>query len=106
MKPTELTEIGCLILSTLVVPTHGYEIMKHIDQALEGQISIGPATLYTTLSKLVNAQLCSYVETANKKVYTITDSGKILLEEEVKKRELTLKFMHAQLQKGREHDEN
>lgn len=102
MKTIELTEIGCLILSTLVEPTHGYEIMKSIESAFEGQLAIGPATLYTTLSKLVKADLCTFEEVANKKIYKITDGGSKLLVTEVEKRRRTLHFMTQQLEKGGE----
>jgi DNA-binding PadR family transcriptional regulator len=100
MQLVELTEIGCLILSTLIEPTHGYEIMKSIENEFNGHLSIGPATLYTTLSKMVKAELCSFEEVANKKVYLITNKGKSVLTEEVNKRQQALQFMINQLSKG------
>ncbi len=100
MKTIELTEIGCLILSTLVEPIHGYEIMKSIESEFEGKVNLGPATLYTTLSKLVKADLCSFEEVSNKKIYIITDKGKALLIEEVEKKKQALNFMLQQINKG------
>jgi len=102
VKPIELTEISCLILSTMSAPTHGYEIMKSVEADLEGRVSVGPATLYTNLSKLVDAGLCVFTEVANKKVYEITTLGKTVLDQEVEKRRRILAFMENQMEKALE----
>jgi DNA-binding PadR family transcriptional regulator len=93
MKMIELSETACLILSTLVEKTHGYEIMKSIEDQFGDDFRLGPATLYTTLSKLVKAGLCVYEEVLNKKVYSLTEKGKKVLEHEVKKRKIVLDYM-------------
>lgn len=100
MKSIELSEVGCLILGTLMQPTHGYEIMKVIESELAGKVSLGPATLYTTLSKLEKGGLCSYEEVANKKIYTITKEGIELLYEETQKKNQILNYMMKCLENG------
>lgn len=97
MTKPELTEISVLILSTLTKPIHGYEIMKQIDDALGSVLSVGPATLYTTLSKLLKAGFCQYRTEGKKKVYHLTEKGKQVLHEEYEKRVLMLDFLKKQL---------
>lgn len=93
MKTFEMTELSALILSTLTQPIHGYDIMKVIESDLGDYQSIGPATLYTTLSKLLKAKLCTYTVDGKKKVYTITPLGRDVLHREIQKHEKMVTFM-------------
>ncbi len=77
-------------------------IMKSVEAYLEGRVSVGPATLYTNLSKLVDAGLCVFTEVSNKKVYEITTLGKTVLDQEVEKRRRILAFMENQMEKALE----
>jgi DNA-binding PadR family transcriptional regulator len=36
---------------------HGYAIMQEVDESTEGQIKMGPGTLYGTVKRLLEAQL-------------------------------------------------
>ncbi len=93
MKTPELTELSTLILSTLTQPIHGYDIMKMIEADLSDFQTVGPATLYTTLSKLLKANLCTYTVDGKKKIYTITPLGRETLRKEIIKHEKMLTFM-------------
>lgn len=97
MTKPELTEISVLILSTLTKPVHGYEIMKRIDDDLGSVLSLGPATLYTTLAKLLKAGLCTCENQGKKKVYHLTAYGVQVLKEEYEKRQKMLLFIKKQL---------
>lgn len=96
MNDVQITETALLILSTMQTPIHGYEIMKRINETLNPWMSIGPATMYTTLAKLEKHKLCSILVEQNRKVYHLTSYGKQTLEEEIQRRERMLLFMRAQ----------
>jgi len=98
MNDIQLTETALLILSTMHSPIHGYDIMKRIDEALHPHMSVGPATMYTTLSKLVKSKLCTITEEQNRKMYSLTSLGEEVLEDEILRREMMLTFMNNQKQ--------
>jgi DNA-binding PadR family transcriptional regulator len=97
MAQFELTEIGLLVLSLLTTRTHGYDIMKTIENDLEGEVRIGPATLYTTLSKLVASGLCLFEQEGNKKLYRITNQGYDVLLHELQKKQLVLDYIEERV---------
>jgi DNA-binding PadR family transcriptional regulator len=100
MAQFELTEIGLLVLSLLTTRTHGYDIMKTIDNDLEGEVRIGPATLYTTLSKLVASGLCLFEQEGAKKLYRITNKGYDVLIHEFDKKRFVLDYIGERLQQN------
>ncbi len=73
----ELTDSAFYILSSVIDEKHGYIIMKTIEKFTDNEVTIGLASLYTTLKKLLAADLvelsCDTDE--NKKVYKITNKG-------------------------------
>jgi len=84
----QLTDLAYLVLVSLTTPCHGYLIMNKIEEVTEGNVSIGPASLYTTLKKLTQAKFIQLLEDdGNKKVYGLTDNGYETLKIEIKKRE-------------------
>ena len=67
---------------------HGYAIMKEVAVLSDGQVHMGPGTLYTTIQRLLDLALI--VETATSKseegrrrYYQLTGAGKTLLETEI-----------------------
>lgn len=93
----ELTDTSFYILLTLQEARHGYLIMKKIEELTSGKVSIGPASMYTTIKKLLNAGLIKqYGEGSGKrKTYIATPSGVHLLMRDIKRRESML--AHAKL---------
>jgi len=62
--------------------------MSKIEEMTEGSVSIGPASLYTTLKKLMQANFIQLLDDdGSKKVYSITNVGCEALEVEIEKRE-------------------
>ena len=53
----ELTDTAYYILLSLVDAKHGYLIMQTIEEMTEQRFSIGPASMYTTIKKLLAAEL-------------------------------------------------
>ncbi|MBU3159974.1 PadR family transcriptional regulator [Clostridium frigoris] len=76
------------ILLTLVKPMHGYGIMQESEKNSKGEMVIGPASLYTIIKKLQNADLISLVEDdeERRKTYTLTLKGKEMLKKDINRR--------------------
>lgn len=90
----ELTDSAFYILSSLIEEKHGYLIMKTIEELTNNKVIIGPASLYTTLKKLLKAELIELNITTdeNKKVYKITEVGKDMLIKEIERKKQMVKF--------------
>lgn len=57
LSPYETGELTDSIFFTLLVltePIHGYLIMQKVAEITDNKIIIGPATMYTTLGKMVS----------------------------------------------------
>jgi DNA-binding PadR family transcriptional regulator len=69
---------------------HGYSIMQETSSLSEGGFTMGPATLYSTIQRLVELDLI--VETkgdaeadSRRRYYELSETGRSLLEAEVKR---------------------
>jgi DNA-binding PadR family transcriptional regulator len=84
----ELTDTSYYILLSLIEEKHGYLIMKTIEDLTDGSFSIGPASLYTSIKKLLSAVLIELVDTENKnrKTYITTKKGIEFLKKEIQRR--------------------
>lgn len=74
----ELTDTAFYILLSLVEAKHGYLIMKSIETMTNNQFSIGPASMYTTIKKLLAAEfieLYKEEEDDKRKTYIATEKG-------------------------------
>ncbi|MBD5644000.1 PadR family transcriptional regulator [Clostridium botulinum] len=90
----ELTDSAFYILSSVIEEKHGYLIMKDIEKFTNNEVVIGPASLYTTLKKLLISGLVELTPNIheNKKVYRITDKGKEMLVQEINRKKQMIKF--------------
>ncbi|WP_027623768.1 PadR family transcriptional regulator [Clostridium lundense] len=90
----ELTDSAFYILSSVVEEKHGYLIMKIIEELTNNEVVIGPASLYTTLKKLLIAGLIELnaATDENKKVYKITSLGREMLVKEIERKKKMVKF--------------
>lgn len=83
----ELTDSIFLILLATLKPVHGYKIMKMIQEMTQGDVDIGPATMYTTLRKLSDVEWIEGIgESDSKLLYQITDEGKKILRDNFMRR--------------------
>ena len=75
LSPYETGELTDSIFFTLLVltkPIHGYMIMQKVAEITNNSVIIGPATMYTTLGKMVGAGWIEEKEVDNsKKEYPI-----------------------------------
>ncbi|WP_434282388.1 PadR family transcriptional regulator [Clostridium botulinum] len=90
----ELTDSAFYILSSVIEEKHGYLIMKDIEKFTNNEVVIGPASLYTTLKKLLKAGLVELNpnENENKKIYKITNKGREMLIKEINRKKQMIKF--------------
>ena len=74
-------------------PRHGYDIIKALEERSHGIYSPSPGVVYPTLTYLEEVGYVSATTDGNKKVYTITDSGRAHLEENRDLADSVLDFM-------------
>ena len=84
----ELTDTAYYILLSLVDARHGYLIMQTIEEMTEQELIIGPASMYTTIKKLLAAELIQLFDDHDpkRKTYIATEKGIKLLKKEVNRR--------------------
>ena len=81
-----MTETGYYILLNLIEPTYGYDITNKVKEMTDGEIVIGPGTIYGSLGKMEKDGLIKiYDERDNRKIYLITELGQEVLELEKKR---------------------
>ena len=75
-----MTETSFYILLCLREESHGYNIIRKVEELTAGEIQISPGTMYGSLSKMEKDQLICFVrEEEKRKTYCITDLGKDVL---------------------------
>ena len=86
-----LTTAGFQVLLALASGhSHGYAVMGFVDQLTDGQVRLGPGTLYRTLARLVADELVSESDTndpsaphdARRRYYELTPLGAQVVREE------------------------
>lgn len=103
LEDEQLTDANYFILLALTTPIHGYGIMQRIKEISSERIEIGPASLYTSLKKLQEAELIKLIDIQDKKVYRITEKGNSLLWKDYMRRKEIVAFSKAVLEE--EHHE-
>lgn len=87
-KSTPLTEASFYILISLKEPLHGYGVMQKVSELSHNRVQLGPGTLYGALSNLQSLELIKTVEEAGndrRKLYCMTEAGRLIAEYEVKR---------------------
>lgn len=105
----QLTDLSYLVLLTLTKPCHGYLIMSKIELLTNGEFTIGSASLYGTLKKLMESNYINLISTdEKKKIYWITQMGLETLRIESEKRrnlaDLGIKSIKAFEEENHEED--
>ena len=86
-----LTEPMFYILLCLQNEVCGIDIMAMVSVISNGRVSIGPGTLYAMLQKFEDNEIIEKTREENrKKWYLITDVGKQMIEDELKRLESML----------------
>ena len=76
-----LTDSMFYIMLALTKPRHGYAIMGFIEEKSNGIITIGPASMYTIIKKLLKADWIYLYDDSDsrRKVYLLTTEGRAVL---------------------------
>ena len=78
-----MSETMFYILLSLQEERHGYGIMQHVKELTNNRITLGAGTIYQSLSKLEgDGLILSTKEIDRKKLYIISEVGKLILKEE------------------------
>lgn len=95
-KYLPLSEATFYVLLVLTEPLHGYGIMQKVEDISEGNVVIGPGTLYGAFSTLEKQGLIIKLrEEERRKYYQLSDKGRMVLAEHV--RRLEIMFRNAQI---------
>lgn len=89
-NPPPLTPAGYQVLLALAGgKTHGYAVMRFIEDATDGSVQLGPGTLYRTIARLAADGLVEEVATgetgetdARRRNYRLTPLGRTAAERE------------------------
>jgi DNA-binding PadR family transcriptional regulator len=83
-KYLPMTETAYYVLISLNKPNHGYGIMQHVEELTNGRIKLGAGTMYGSLSRMEKEGLITSVaEKDRKKIYELSEKGKIVLKLEL-----------------------
>ncbi len=76
-----------VLLAVLGGAQHGYAIMREVEALSEGQVRIGPGTLYTAIKRLADARLIEECEpeTERRRCYRLTRKGRQVAAEETQR---------------------
>lgn len=91
-------------MAALTKPRHGYAIMNLIEETTKGIITIGPASMYTIIKKLLKEEWIYLYDASDsrRKTYLLTEKGREVLEEDLKLRKLMVQLVENGLKEGKE----
>jgi DNA-binding PadR family transcriptional regulator len=94
-----------ILLALSSGPMHGYAIMLETTRLSDGSFRMGPATLYSTIQRLVALRLIGETagdceEDSRRRYYELTDIGRQLLEVEVQRMNAAVRKANARLTKS------
>ena len=96
------SEASFYMLAALTEPSHGYAIMQKVETMSGGSVTIGPGTMYGAFTTLEKQKLITKVaEEERRKIYALTDLGRQVLAEQVRRLEIMVQSAHAALKMGR-----
>ena len=99
-----MTETSFYILFSLQEEMHGYSIGTYVERITGGEVSISPGTVYGSLSKMEKDGLIDFIkEEEKRKIYKISDLGRIILDKEIKRIERLYKNSKGVDLSGKDH---
>src|SRR4051812_40856898 len=92
-----------ILLALADAERHGYAIMEHVAQGTDGQIKMGPGTLYGTLKRLLGGALIEEsadrpdpkMDDERRRYYRLTDFGRRVMEAEARRYAHLVKLARA-----------
>ena len=103
----ELSDSMVLILACTAEPAHGYLIMRELRERSNGEVEIGPATMYRVLKGMKEAGWVEELASGGTRVaYRATEAGLRVLEDDLARRRGILGLAERCLgRKGGDRDE-
>lgn len=89
-----LTETTFFIMLAFSKPNHGYGVMQEIREQTGGRVALGLGTLYGAINSLEKKKWIQkvYVSKEGKKVFELTEEGKMRVQAEKKRLEEALQI--------------
>ncbi|ELX11530.1 transcriptional regulator PadR family [Janthinobacterium sp. HH01] len=88
-KYLPLSEATFYVMLALNEPLHGYAIMQKVETMSGGSVTLGPGTLYGVFGTLEKqALIVKVAEEERRKVYALTELGRKVLAEQVRRLEI------------------
>jgi DNA-binding PadR family transcriptional regulator len=92
-----------ILLALAAEERHGYSIMQHVTETTDGQIKMGPGTLYGTIKRLLAAKMIeesderpdSRLDDERRRYYRLTPFGRRVLSAEVSRYSKMVKTARA-----------
>jgi DNA-binding PadR family transcriptional regulator len=108
-KSTNLNEPSTYILLALMnQQLCGYDITREVLYMTEGRVEIKPGIMYPTLSSLSNLgyikQVDEQTEGRSKKIYDITDQGRVRIANEIDRLEQMLSVLKLAVKGGNKNE--
>ena len=104
-----LTQAMQLILMSLLAgDRHGYAIMLEIESLTDGAVRVGPATLYTSIKKMLDARLIeesgerpdAQIDDERRRYYRLTGAGRAAVAAETRRLEKLVRYASPLLRMG------
>lgn len=93
-----LSEATFYVMLALNEPAHGYAIMQKVESISGGSVTVGPGTLYGVLCTLEKqALIVKVAEEERRKVYALTELGRAVMAEHVRRLEMMVGSARALL---------
>src|SRR5579885_3551440 len=80
-------QIFYILLSLATKERHGYEIMKQVEHDSEGNVKLGPGTLYAAIKRMLEEKLITEIDSdhARRKYYKLTIRGYSIFSAELRR---------------------
>ena len=79
-RPLEQGDLRYILLDLIATePRHGYELIKAIEDAMDGHYAPSPGVVYPTLTLLEETGLIAAEQQGVKKLYSLTEEGRTYL---------------------------
>ena len=80
-------QIFYILLSLATKARHGYDIMKQVENDSQGNVKLGPGTLYGAIKRMLEEKLIVAVDSdeTRRKYYKLTDKGKTIFSSELQR---------------------
>jgi DNA-binding PadR family transcriptional regulator len=92
-----------VLLALADAERHGYAIMEHVTQTTDGQVKMGPGTLYGSIKRLLQSKLIEEsderpdpeLDDERRRYYRLTDLGLRVMKAEARRYERIVKAARA-----------